>query len=123
MPILGLNWISALIIGTIFGVLHLGNGRKYSFAIWYILFCSIFCMCVTGKINVLFPAVHISVNMVIRFRYVLIQFIIVFRATCVGFAYGIGTIASSSIIVPMASHSINNIIGGLLWRYTKNSQK
>ncbi|KAG0520015.1 hypothetical protein BDA96_08G036600 [Sorghum bicolor] len=78
MPILGLNWISALIIGTIFGVLHLGNGRKYSFAIW---------------------------------------------ATFVGFAYGIGTIASSSTIVPMASHSINNIIGGLLWRYTKNSQK
>ncbi|KAG2639556.1 hypothetical protein PVAP13_2KG432400 [Panicum virgatum] len=78
MPILGSNWISALIIGTIFGVLHLGNGRKYSFAIW---------------------------------------------ATFVGFAYGIGTIASSSIIVPMASHSINNIIGGLLWRFTKNSQK
>ncbi|XP_039793261.1 uncharacterized protein LOC120659247 isoform X2 [Panicum virgatum] len=67
MPILGLNWISALIIGTIFGVLHLGNGRKYSFAIW---------------------------------------------ATFVGFAYGIGAIASSSIIVPMASHSVNNIIGG-----------
>ncbi|TKW24844.1 hypothetical protein SEVIR_3G076700v4 [Setaria viridis] len=78
MPILGLNWISALIIGTIFGVLHLGNGRKYSFAIW---------------------------------------------ATFVGFAYGIGTIASSSVIVPMVSHSINNIIGGLLWRFTKNSQK
>ncbi|KAL6619480.1 hypothetical protein ACP70R_034619 [Stipagrostis hirtigluma subsp. patula] len=67
MPIFGLNWISALIIGAIFGVLHLGNGRRYSFAIW---------------------------------------------ATFVGFAYGIGTIASSSIIVPMASHSINNIIGG-----------
>ncbi|CAL5077269.1 unnamed protein product [Urochloa decumbens] len=78
MPILGLNWISALIIGTIFGILHLGNGRKYSFAIW---------------------------------------------ATFVGFAYGIGTIASSSVIVPMVSHSINNIIGGLLWRFTKNSQK
>ncbi|CAL5077764.1 unnamed protein product [Urochloa decumbens] len=78
MPILGLNWISALIIGTIFGVLHLGNGRKYSFAIW---------------------------------------------ATFVGFSYGIGTIASSSVIVPMVSHSINNIIGGLLWRFIKNSQK
>ncbi|CAN6196701.1 unnamed protein product [Urochloa humidicola] len=77
MPILGLNWISALIIGTIFGVLHLGNGRKYSFAIW---------------------------------------------ATFVDFAYGIGTIASSSVIVPVVSHSINNIIGGLLWRFTKNSQ-
>ncbi|WVZ92409.1 hypothetical protein U9M48_038478 [Paspalum notatum var. saurae] len=78
MPILGLNWISALLVGTIFGVLHLGNGRKYSFAIW---------------------------------------------ATFVGFSYGIGTIASSSVIVPMASHAINNIIGGLLWRFTKNSQK
>ncbi|XP_062178978.1 uncharacterized protein LOC133883622 [Phragmites australis] len=78
MPIFGLNWISALIIGALFGVLHLGNGRKYSFAIW---------------------------------------------ATFVGFAYGIGTIASSSIIVPMASHSINNIIGGLLWHFTNNSQK
>lgn len=78
MPTLGLNWISALIIGTVFGVLHLGNGRKYSFAIW---------------------------------------------ATFVGFAYGMGTIASSSIVVPIASHSINNIIGGLLWRLTKNSQK
>lgn len=78
MPILGLNWIGALLTGTIFGVLHLGNGRKYSFAIW---------------------------------------------ATFVGFAYGIGTIASSSILVPMVSHSINNIIGGLLWRFTKNSQK
>ncbi|CAO1939954.1 unnamed protein product, partial [Urochloa humidicola] len=77
MPILGLNWISALIIGTVFGILHLGNGRKYSFAIW---------------------------------------------ATFVGFAYGIGTIASSSVIVPVVSHSINNIIGGLLWRFTKNSQ-
>jgi membrane protease YdiL (CAAX protease family) len=121
MPILGLNWISALIIGTIFGVLHLGNGRKYSFAIWYILFCSIFA-CVQQEKDVLFPAIHISVNMVIRFRYILIH-IFFSRATFVGFAYGIGTIASSSIIVPMASHSINNIIGGLLWRYTKNSQK
>jgi membrane protease YdiL (CAAX protease family) len=42
MPTLGLNWISALIIGTVFGVLHLGNGRKYSFAIWYILFLQYF---------------------------------------------------------------------------------
>lgn len=45
------------------------------------------------------------------------------RATFVGVAYGIATIASSSIIVPMASHSINNIIGGLLWRFTDNSQR
>ncbi|KAL5230701.1 hypothetical protein ABZP36_029477 [Zizania latifolia] len=78
MPIFGLNWISALVTGAIFGVLHLGNGRKYSFAIW---------------------------------------------ATFVGVAYGLATIASSSIIVPMASHSINNIIGGLIWRFTNNLEK
>uniref|UniRef100_A0A453SA54 CAAX prenyl protease 2/Lysostaphin resistance protein A-like domain-containing protein n=1 Tax=Aegilops tauschii subsp. strangulata TaxID=200361 RepID=A0A453SA54_AEGTS len=34
MPIFGLNWISALATGVFFGVLHLGNGRRYSFAIW-----------------------------------------------------------------------------------------
>uniref|UniRef100_A0A0D9ZWV3 CAAX prenyl protease 2/Lysostaphin resistance protein A-like domain-containing protein n=1 Tax=Oryza glumipatula TaxID=40148 RepID=A0A0D9ZWV3_9ORYZ len=53
MPIFGLNWISAFVTGAIFGILHLGNGRKYSFAIW---------------------------------------------ATFVGVAYGLATIASSSII-------------------------
>uniref|UniRef100_A0A0E0KZL0 CAAX prenyl protease 2/Lysostaphin resistance protein A-like domain-containing protein n=1 Tax=Oryza punctata TaxID=4537 RepID=A0A0E0KZL0_ORYPU len=53
MPIFGLNWISAFVTGAIFGILHLGNGRKYSFAIW---------------------------------------------ATFVGIAYGLATIASSSII-------------------------
>uniref|UniRef100_A0ACD5TPK0 Uncharacterized protein n=1 Tax=Avena sativa TaxID=4498 RepID=A0ACD5TPK0_AVESA len=78
MPVFGLNWISAFIAGAFFGVLHLGNGRRYSFAIW---------------------------------------------ATFVGLAYGLATIASSSIIVPMASHSINNIIGGLLWRLTNNSER
>ncbi|KAM3212170.1 hypothetical protein ACQJBY_065323 [Aegilops geniculata] len=78
MPIFGLNWISALATGAFFGVLHLGNGRRYSFAIW---------------------------------------------ATFVGLAYGLATIASSSIIVPMASHSINNIIGGLLWRFRDSSEK
>jgi uncharacterized protein len=45
------------------------------------------------------------------------------RATFVGFAYGMGTIASSSVIVPMVAHSLNNIIGGFLWRFTSNSQK
>uniref|UniRef100_A0A0D3G5L2 CAAX prenyl protease 2/Lysostaphin resistance protein A-like domain-containing protein n=1 Tax=Oryza barthii TaxID=65489 RepID=A0A0D3G5L2_9ORYZ len=78
MPIFGLNWISAFVTGAIFGILHLGNGRKYSFAIW---------------------------------------------ATFVGVAYGLATIASSSIIVPMASHSINNIIGGLIWRFTNNTER
>ena len=65
-------------------------------------FLQYFCMCATGK-SVLSPAIHISVNMLIRFRYILIHFFYVSRATFVGFAYGIGTIASSSIIVPMAS--------------------
>ncbi|EEC78916.1 uncharacterized protein [Oryza sativa Japonica Group] len=78
MPIFGLNWISAFVTSAIFGILHLGNGRKYSFAIW---------------------------------------------ATFVGVAYGLATIASSSIIVPMASHSINNIIGGLIWRFTNNTER
>ncbi|KQJ93398.1 uncharacterized protein LOC100825844 isoform X1 [Brachypodium distachyon] len=78
MPIFGLNWISALVTGAFFGILHLGNGRRYSFAIW---------------------------------------------ATFVGLAYGVATIASSSIIVPVASHSINNIIGGLIWRFTDNSER
>ncbi|KAF0927834.1 hypothetical protein E2562_036465 [Oryza meyeriana var. granulata] len=78
MPIFGLNWISALVTGAIFGLLHLGSGRKYSFAIW---------------------------------------------ATFVGVAYGLATLASSSIIVPMASHSINNIIGGLIWRFNNNIER
>ncbi|XP_015693295.1 uncharacterized protein LOC102709083 isoform X3 [Oryza brachyantha] len=78
MPIFGLNWISALVTGAIFGILHLGNGRKYSFAIW---------------------------------------------ATFVGVAYGLAALASSSIIVPMASHSINNIIGGLIWRFSNNIER
>ncbi|KAK2972197.1 hypothetical protein RJ640_030742, partial [Escallonia rubra] len=78
LPLFGLNWKSALLVAVIFGFLHLGSGRKYSFALW---------------------------------------------ATFVGFAYGYATIVSSSIIVPMASHAANNLIGGLLWRYTSSSQK
>ncbi|KAJ3683169.1 hypothetical protein LUZ60_013396 [Juncus effusus] len=38
-------------------------------------------------------------------------------ATLVGFAYGLATIASSSLLVPMASHSLNNLIGALFWRF------
>lgn len=68
MPTLGLNWISALIIGTVFGVLHLGNGRKYSFAIWYILFLQYFFLHARNRKNV-----KCTVNMVIKFRYVLMQ--------------------------------------------------
>ncbi|KAH7670698.1 Type II CAAX prenyl endopeptidase Rce1-like protein [Dioscorea alata] len=73
LPIFGLDWRSALAVGAIFGCLHLGNGRRYSFAIW---------------------------------------------ATFVGFAYGLATINSSSIVAAMASHSLNNLVGGILWRHT-----
>ncbi|KAK7247355.1 hypothetical protein RIF29_42236 [Crotalaria pallida] len=34
LPLLGMNWKSVGVAALIFGVLHLGNGRKYSFAIW-----------------------------------------------------------------------------------------
>lgn len=78
LPIFGVNWKSALLVATIFGFLHLGSGRKYSFAVW---------------------------------------------ATFVGFIYGYATIVSSSIIVPMASHAVNNLVSGFLWRYTSNSSK
>ncbi|KAJ0095781.1 hypothetical protein Patl1_16826 [Pistacia atlantica] len=76
LPLFGTNWTSVLVIATIFGVLHLGNGRKYSFAVW---------------------------------------------ATFVGFLYGYATIVSNSVIVPMASHSLNNLVGGILWRYTSKT--
>ncbi|GFY91484.1 CAAX amino terminal protease family protein [Actinidia rufa] len=73
LPLFGINWESVLLVSALFGVLHLGSGRKYSFAIW---------------------------------------------ATFVGFVYGYATILSSSLVVPMASHAVNNLVGGLLWRYT-----
>ncbi|XP_028797818.1 uncharacterized protein LOC114753309 [Neltuma alba] len=78
LPLLGMNWISMGVVALVFGVLHLGSGRKYSFAIW---------------------------------------------ATFVGLAYGYATILSSSIVVPMASHAVNNLIGGILWRYTSNTSE
>ncbi|KAJ1386154.1 CAAX amino terminal protease [Sesbania bispinosa] len=34
LPLLGMNWKGIGVSALIFGVLHLGNGRKYSFAIW-----------------------------------------------------------------------------------------
>ncbi|XP_038886749.1 uncharacterized protein LOC120076873 isoform X3 [Benincasa hispida] len=76
MPLLGFNWASVVVTAAIFGVLHLGGGRKYSFAIW---------------------------------------------ATFVGLAYGYASIESSSIVVPMASHALNNLVGGILWRYESSS--
>uniref|UniRef100_A0A803L104 CAAX prenyl protease 2/Lysostaphin resistance protein A-like domain-containing protein n=1 Tax=Chenopodium quinoa TaxID=63459 RepID=A0A803L104_CHEQI len=78
LPLLGLNWKSALAVAALFGVLHLGSGRKSSFAIW---------------------------------------------ATFVGFAYGYATIVSSSLVVPMASHALNNLVGALLWQQTSRSSK
>ncbi|MED6119335.1 hypothetical protein PIB30_010844 [Stylosanthes scabra] len=76
LPLFGMNLYGVGVAALIFGVLHLGSGRKSSFAIW---------------------------------------------ATFVGLAYGYATILSSSLIVPMASHALNNLIGGLLWRYTSNA--
>ncbi|KHN06526.1 hypothetical protein glysoja_010870 [Glycine soja] len=38
LPLLGMNWNSIAIAALIFGVLHLGNGPNYSFAIWCISF-------------------------------------------------------------------------------------
>lgn len=78
LPLFGLTWESALVVGTIFGCLHLGGGRRYSFAIW---------------------------------------------ATFVGFAYGLATVVSSSVVVPIVSHSLNNLIGGILWRYEFTQKK
>ncbi|GAU35913.1 hypothetical protein TSUD_69460 [Trifolium subterraneum] len=34
LPLLGMDWKSIGVAASIFGVLHLGNGRKYSFVIW-----------------------------------------------------------------------------------------
>ncbi|GKE17332.1 zinc finger, RING/FYVE/PHD-type containing protein, partial [Tanacetum coccineum] len=76
LPLIGINLTSATAVAALFGILHLGSGRKFSFAIW---------------------------------------------ATFVGLAYGYATILTSSLIVPMASHAINNLIGGVIWRI--NHQK
>jgi membrane protease YdiL (CAAX protease family) len=73
MPLFGTNWNGIVAVGLIFGLLHLGSGRKYSFAVW---------------------------------------------ASIVGIVYGYAAVLSSSLIVPMASHALNNLVGGLLWRYS-----
>ncbi|XP_047308300.1 uncharacterized protein LOC124911821 [Impatiens glandulifera] len=78
LPLFGTSLGSVSAVALLFGVLHLGSGRKYSFALW---------------------------------------------ATFVGLAYGYATIISSSVIVPMASHAINNMIGALMWRYTSATSK
>lgn len=48
---------------------------------------------------------------------------IFYRATFVGLVYGYATTLSSSITVPMASHALNNFVGGIIWRYSSNSSK
>lgn len=35
-PLFGSNLSSALVVALVFGALHLGSGRKYSFAVWYL---------------------------------------------------------------------------------------
>ncbi|XP_074274351.1 uncharacterized protein LOC141598569 [Silene latifolia] len=78
LPLFGLNWKSALAVAVVFGVLHLGSGRKISFAIW---------------------------------------------ATFVGLAYGYATIVTSSVVVPMTAHALNNLIGAVIWYQTSRSSK
>ncbi|KAG2261483.1 hypothetical protein Bca52824_068562 [Brassica carinata] len=78
MPLFGTSWGSIVGVGVIFGLLHLGSGRKYSFAVW---------------------------------------------ASVVGIVYGYAAVLSSSLVVPMASHALNNLVGGLLWRYSSSSSK
>ncbi|PRQ40064.1 putative CAAX amino terminal protease [Rosa chinensis] len=75
-PLFGSNLSSAVVVALVFGVLHLGSGRKYSFAVW---------------------------------------------ASLVGFVYGYAAIASSSLVVPMVSHAVNNLVGGILWQYSSDS--
>lgn len=43
------------------------------------------------------------------------------RATFVGVVYGCATSLSSSIVVAMASHALNNLIGGVSWRLSSES--
>ncbi|KAM6589499.1 hypothetical protein CsatA_012104 [Cannabis sativa] len=76
LPLFGFDWKSVFVVAALFGVLHIGGGRKYSFAVW---------------------------------------------ATFVGLMYGYATIFSSSLIVPMASHALNNLVGGIIWRYENQS--
>lgn len=78
LPLFGINWTSILAVAALFGILHLGGGRNYSFAIW---------------------------------------------ATFVGLVYGYATILTSSAAVPMASHALNNLVGGIIWRYQRSLEE
>lgn len=95
--------MSIFATAALFGVLHLGSGRKYSFAVWY-----------TPSI---FQNYMVFVDERERERDGAndVRFD---RATFVGVVYGYATSLSSSIAVPMASHALNNLVGGLIWRTT-----
>lgn len=78
LPLFGVSWMSIFATAALFGVLHLGSGRKYSFAVW---------------------------------------------ATFVGVVYGYATSLSSSVAVAMASHALNNLVGGVSWRFSSDSSE
>ncbi|VFQ87666.1 unnamed protein product [Cuscuta campestris] len=78
LPLFGVNLPSALAVAVVFGILHLGSGRNYSFATW---------------------------------------------ATFVGLVYGYATIATSSIVVPMAAHALNNLVGSIIWKTTSSHSR
>lgn len=117
LPIFGINWPSILGVATLFGVLHLGSGRKYSFAVWYY--------------NLFFFALDETFLHLANYDDYSSLFqskcsfddLLLFRATFVGVAYGYATMLSSSILVPIASHAMNNLVGGIMWRYMSNSSK
>ncbi|VFQ93238.1 unnamed protein product [Cuscuta campestris] len=78
LPLFGVNLPSALAVAVVFGILHLGSGRNYSFSTW---------------------------------------------ATFVGLVYGYATIATSSIVVPMAAHALNNLVGSIIWKATSSHSR
>ncbi|KAI3423054.1 uncharacterized protein J3R85_011346 [Psidium guajava] len=42
-----------------------------------------------------------------------------FRASFVGLMYVSATTITSTIVVPVLSHSLNNLVGGMIWQYSK----
>lgn len=116
LPIFGINWPSILGVATLFGVLHLGSGRKYSFAVWYYnLFFAL-------DETFLHLANYDDYSSLLQSK-CSFDDLSLFRATFVGVAYGYATMLSSSILVPIASHAMNNLVGGIMWRYMSNSSK
>lgn len=71
-PLFGSNWSSALVVALIFGVLHLGSGRKYSFAIWATLVGFVYGCATIASSSLIVPMVsHAANNLVggILWRY------------------------------------------------------